>query len=281
MNNDLGRTNAPARGESREPRAVRAAPAGAPGRLPFAAPPPPAPEPRPAEALNGPLNNRLLSALPAEDFSRLFPHLEPVSLAAGEVLYKLDAEMRHAYFPETAVVSHVYILSEGGMTESDMVGREGMTGLTAVFDVPAPSYVTEVALAGSALRARVDVLRQEFARGGAFQRLLLRYTQALLTQMSQTAVCNRLHAIEQQLCRWLLLSHDRLGSDELVMTQELIANMLGVRREGVTAAAGRLQERGLIGYSRGRIRILDRRGLEEAACECYGVVRGEYDRLLG
>ncbi|HEX8719569.1 MAG TPA: Crp/Fnr family transcriptional regulator [Pyrinomonadaceae bacterium] len=276
MNNDLGRTNAPARGESREPRAVRAAPAGAPGRLPFAAPPPPAPEPRPAEALNGPLNNRLLSALPAEDFSRLFPHLEPVSLAAGEVLYKLDAEMRHAYFPETAVVSHVYILSEGGMTESDMVGREGMTGLTAVFDVPAPSYVTEVALAGSALRARVDVLRQEFARGGAFQRLLLRYAGSRLTTLSRRAVCNGNHRVEERLCTWLLMMFDRAGDAPLTLTHERISRHLGTRRAGVTSAATQLRDRGVIGYTRGHVRLLDRGLLEAAACECYPSIKESF-----
>jgi len=162
-----------------------------------------------------------------------------------------------------------------------MAGKEGLVGVALFMGGNTMPNRAVVQSAGGAVRMKADALREEFARGGTFQRLLLRYTQALLTQMSQTAVCNRLHEIEQQLCRWLLLSHDRLDSDELVMTQELIANMLGVRREGVTASAGRLQERGLISYVRGRIKILDRRGLEAAVCECYKVVKDEYDRLLG
>jgi CRP-like cAMP-binding protein len=234
------------------------------------------PEARHAEgdALNLLLTNRLLSALPAEEFARLFSHLEPVSLAAGEVLYKLDEEMRYAYFPETAVVSHLYILSEGGMTESDMVGREGMAGLSAVFNVPPPSYTSEVALSGSALRARVDVLRQEFARGGAFQQVLIKYAAARIALLARRAVCNINHRVEERLCTWLLMMHDRAGGDQpLALTHERISRHLGTRRAGVTTAATMLRDRGVIDYTRGQIRVMDREALEAAACECYPSVR--------
>ena len=224
-------------------------------------------------ALNLLLANRLLCALPAEELSRLFPHLEPVSLAAGEVLYKLDAEMRYAYFPETAVVSHLYVLTEGGMTEADMVGREGMTGLSAVFNVPPPSYVSEVALSGSALRARVDVLRQEFARGAAVQRVLVGYAAARIALLSRRAVCNGNHRVEERLCAWLLMMHDRAGDQPLALTHERISRHLGTRRAGVTSAATLLRDRGVIDYTRGRISITDREALEAAACECYPAVR--------
>ena len=188
--------------------------------------------------------------------------------------------MKHIYFPTTSIISLLYLMENGSSAEMGIAGREGLVGVALFMGGDTMPNRAVIQSAGSAVRMRAKVLEEEFARGGAFQRLLLRYTQALITQMSQTAVCNRLHEIEQQLCRWLLLSHDRLDSDELVMTQELIANMLGVRREGVTAAASRLQEQGLISYVRGRIRILDRRGLEAAACECYKVVEDEYRRLL-
>jgi CRP-like cAMP-binding protein len=189
--------------------------------------------------------------------------------------------MDHIYFPTTAIVSLLYTMENGSTAEMGMAGNEGLVGVALFMGGNTMPNRAIVQSAGAAVRMKAKVLQDEFARGGTFQHLLLRYTQALLTQMSQTAVCNRLHAIEQQLCRWLLLSRDRLDSDELVMTQELIANMLGVRREGVTAAAGRLQEKRLISYVRGRIQILDRRGLEAAVCECYKVVKDEYDRLLG
>jgi CRP-like cAMP-binding protein len=189
--------------------------------------------------------------------------------------------MDHIYFPTTAIISLLYMMENGSSAEMGIAGNEGLVGVALFMGGNTMPNRAVVQSAGGAVRMKAKVLQDEFARGGAFQRLLLRYTQALLTQMSQTAVCNRLHAIEKQLCRWLLLSHDRLDSDELVMTQELIANMLGVRREGVTAAAGRLQEQGLISYVRGRIQILDRRGLEAAVCECYKVVKDEYNRLLG
>lgn len=225
----------------------------------------------------GPLNllltNRLLSALPVEDFSRLFPYFEPASLAAGEQLYRLDEEKRYAYFPETAVVSHLYVLSEGGMTEADMVGREGMTGLSAVFNVPPPSYMSEVALAGSALRARVDVLRQEFARGGAFQQILVKYAAARIALLSRRAVCNGNHRVEERFCTWLLMMHDRAGDHPLTLTHERISRHLGTRRAGVTSAATMLRDHGVIDYRRGQIRITDRAALEAAACECYPAVR--------
>jgi CRP-like cAMP-binding protein len=228
-----------------------------------------------------PAGNRLLAQLPPEEMGRLLPHLSPVSFALGEVVYESGGRQSYIYFPTTAIISLLYLMENGSSAEMGVAGKEGLVGVALFMGGDTVPNRAVVQSAGAALRMRAKVLREEFARGGTFQRLLLRYTQALMTQMSQTAVCNRLHTIEQQLCRWLLLSHDRLDSDELVMTQELIANMLGVRREGVTAAAGRLQERGLISYVRGRIKILDRRGLEAAVCECYKVVKDEYDRLLG
>jgi CRP-like cAMP-binding protein len=228
-----------------------------------------------------PTHNRLLAALPQEDYERILPHLGHVTFKLGEVVYESGGQIEHIYFPTTAIVSLLYLMENGSSAEMGTAGREGLVGVALFMGGNTMPNRAVVQSAGAGVRMRAQVLRDEFARGGAFQRLLLRYTQALLTQLSQTAVCNRLHAIEQQLCRWLLLSHDRTDSDELVMTQELIANMLGVRREGVTAAAGRLQEQGLISYVRGRITILDRRGLEAAACECYKVVKDEYERLLG
>jgi CRP-like cAMP-binding protein len=228
-----------------------------------------------------PTTNRLLAALPRDEYERILPHLGHVSFKLGEVVYESGGQMEHIYFPTTAIISLLYLMENGSSAEMGMAGKEGLVGVALFMGGNTMPNRAVVQSAGGAVRMKAQVLRDEFARGDAFQRLLLRYTQALLTQMSQTAVCNRLHEIEQQLCRWLLLSHDRLDTDELVMTQELIANMLGVRREGVTAAAGRLQEQGLISYVRGRIRILDRRGLEATVCECYRVVKDEYDRLLG
>ena len=225
--------------------------------------------------------NRLLDKLPQEDYERLLPHLKPVSFSLGEVVYESGGQMEHIYFPTTAIISLLYLMENGSSAEMGVAGCEGLVGVALFMGGNTTPNRAVVQSAGAALRMRSKVLQDEFARGGEFQRLLLRYTQALMTQMSQTAVCNRLHTVEQQLCRWLLLSRDRLETDELVMTQELIANMLGVRREGVTHAAQRLQERGLISYVRGRILILDRTGLEAAVCECYKVVKDEYDRLLG
>ena len=228
-----------------------------------------------------PTQNRLLAALPREEYEHILPHLGHVSFKLGEVVYESGGQMEHIYFPTTAIVSLLYMMENGSSAEMGMAGKEGLIGVALFMGGNTMPNRAVVQSAGGAVRMRAQVLRDEFARGAAFQHLLLRYTQALLTQMSQTAVCNRLHAIEQQLCRWLLLSHDRLDADELVMTQELIANMLGVRREGVTTSAGNLQKQGLISYVRGRIRILDRRGLEASVCECYKVVKDEYDRLLG
>ena len=230
---------------------------------------------------HGPSGNRLLAMLPREDYERILPHLERVSFSLGEVVYESGGQMSYIYFPTTSIISLLYVMENGSSAEMGMAGHDGLVGIALFMGGDSMPNRAVVQSAGGALRMRAKVLRDEFKRGGEFQRLLLRYTQALITQMSQTAVCNRHHTVEQQLCRWLLLSRDRLDTDELVMTQELIANMLGVRREGVTVAAGRLQDKGLISYVRGRIRILDRRGLEAAVCECYRVVRDEYERLLG
>ncbi len=225
--------------------------------------------------------SRLLTLLPGAEYERLLPHLEQVSFSLGQVVYESGDRMSYIYFPTTAIISLLYMMENGSSAEMGMAGKEGVIGVALFMGGGTMPNRAVVQSAGGAVRMRAKVLQEEFARAGTFQRLLLRYTQALMTQMSQTAVCNRLHTIEQQLCRWLLLSRDRLDTDELVMTQELIANMLGVRREGVTHAAGRLQENGLISYARGHITILDRHGLEAAVCECYRVVKDEYDRLLG
>ena len=234
-----------------------------------------------AESLVEPEGNRLLARLPPEEMERHLPHLEPVSLALGKVIYESGGRQSYIYFPTTVIISLLYLMENGTSAEMGVAGNEGLVGVALFMGGDTVPNRAVVQSAGVAFRMKTKVLQDEFARGGTFQRLLLRYTQALMTQMSQTAVCNRLHTIEQQLCRWLLLSHDRLDSNKLVMTQELIANMLGVRREGVTHAAGRLQENELISYVRGRITILDRPGLEASVCECYRVVKDEYDRLLG
>ena len=228
-----------------------------------------------------PMENRLLARLSREEYARILPHLEHVSFSLGEVVYESGGQIGHIYFPTTSIVSLLYMMENGSSAEMGVAGNEGLVGIALFMGGNTMPNRAVVQSAGGAIRMKAQALQDEFKQGGMFQRLLLRYTQALLTQMSQTAVCNRLHTVEQQLCRWLLLSRDRLSTDELVMTQELIANMLGVRREGVTVAAGRLQEQGLISYVRGRILILDRRGLETAVCECYRVVKDEYDRLLG
>jgi CRP-like cAMP-binding protein len=227
-----------------------------------------------------PSGNQILARLPTDEYERLLPHLEDVSFKLGEVVYESGAQMSYIYFPTTTIISLLYMMENGSSAEMGMAGNEGLVGIALFMGGNTMPNRAVVQSAGEAVRMKAHVLQDEFKRGGTFQLLLLRYTQALITQMSQTAVCNRLHTVEQQLCRWLLLSRDRLESDELVMTQELIANMLGVRREGVTHAAGRLQENGLIKYVRGRITILDRRGLESAVCECYRVVKDEFDRLL-
>jgi CRP-like cAMP-binding protein len=229
---------------------------------------------------HAPDQNHLLAALPAEDRERLFPHLELVQMPLGEVLYESGNELRHVYFPTTAIISLLYVMLDGASAEIAVVGNEGIIGVALFMGGETMPNRAVVQSAGQAYRLKGQLLKQEFNRSGDLQHLLLRYTQALLTQMAQTAVCNRHHSLDEQLCRWLLLSLDRLPSNELVMTQELIANMLGVRREGVTEAAGNLQKAGLIVYRRGRITVLDRAGLEARSCECYAVVKKEFDRLL-
>jgi CRP-like cAMP-binding protein len=224
--------------------------------------------------------NHLLAALPAAEFDRLAPHLELVSMPLGEVLYESGEHLRHVYFPTTSIVSLLYVLENGASAEIAIVGNEGILGISLFMGGETTPSRAVVQSAGYGYRLKASFLKQEFGRAGPVMNLLLRYTQALITQMTQTAVCNRHHSVEQQLCRWLLLSLDRLSTFELTMTQELIANMLGVRREGVTEAAGNLQRAGIIRYSRGRITVLDRARLEEDVCECYAVVKKEFERLL-
>jgi CRP-like cAMP-binding protein len=230
--------------------------------------------------LHSPQKNHLLAALPAVEFGRLSPHLELVDMPLGEALYESGGRLQHVYFPTTSIVSLLYVMEDGASAEIAVVGNEGILGVSLFMGGETTPSRAVVQSAGHGYRLRSQLLKDEFNRAGPVLRLLLRYTQALITQMSQTAVCNRHHTLEQQLCRWLLLSLDRLDSNELEMTQELIANMLGVRREGVTAAAGHLQRDGLIKYHRGRITVLDRAGLERSVCECYEVVKKEFDRLL-
>ena len=230
---------------------------------------------------NNRIENHLLAALPDEEYERVLPHLEHVTFPLGESIYESGRHMKYLYFPTTCIISLLYTMENGASAEIGVVGNEGVVGIALFMGGDTAPNRAIVQSAGDALKMKAAPLRHEFIRAGEFQLSLLRYTQALITQISQTAVCNRLHTIEQQLSRWLLLSHDRLRSDELKMTQELIANMLGVRREGVTYAAGRLQSEGLIKYARGRITILNRKGLEATVCECYRVVKDEYDRLLG
>ncbi len=227
-----------------------------------------------------PRQSHLIAALPDDVCERLFPHLERVELPLGLALYESGDQLNHVYFPTTAIVSLLYVMENGASAEIAVVGNEGIVGIALFMGGETMANRAVVQSAGHAYRLKGQLLRQEFNRSGALQHLLLRYTLALFTQMAQTAVCNRHHSVDQQLCRWLLLSFDRLSSDTLCMTQELIANMLGVRREGVTEAAGNLQNAGLIKYSRGQITMLDRPGLEKRVCECYAVVRKEFFRLL-
>jgi len=227
-----------------------------------------------------PLQNHLLAALPAADYERLLPHLELVPLPLGWAVYESGDAQRYVFFPTDSIVSLLYVMEDGSSAEIAVVGNEGLVGIALFMGGESTPSRAVVQSAGYGYRVRASVLKSEFGGGGELQHLLLRYTQALITQMAQTAVCNRHHALDQQLCRWLLLSLDRLPSHELSMTQELIANMLGVRREGVTEAAGKLQAAGLIHYSRGKITVLDRPKLEMQVCECYAVVRREYSRLL-
>ncbi|MEL7894111.1 Crp/Fnr family transcriptional regulator [Vreelandella neptunia] len=224
--------------------------------------------------------NALLGLLPEEELNRLLPNLEKVTLTLGQSLCESGQQMKHVYFPLDSIVSLLCVMENGASTEIAVVGYEGVVGVSLFMGGETTPSRAIVQSAGQALRLKGHLLKNEFYRAGPMQRLLLRYTQALLTQMAQTAVCNRHHNVDQQLCRWLLLSIDRLPGNELIMTQELIANMLGVRREGVTESAGKLQRAGLISYNRGHIKILDRPGLEARVCECYSVVKEEYDRLL-
>ena len=224
--------------------------------------------------------NHLLAALSPEIQGRIFPYMEPVSMPLGEVVYESGDAMRHVYFPIDCIVSLLYVMADGGSAEISLVGNEGLVGVALYLGGESTPSRAVVQSAGSAVRLPRLRLKEEFNRHGEFLLLTLRYTQCLITQMAQTAVCNRHHTLDQQLCRWLLLSLDRLPSSTLTMTQELIANMLGVRREGVTEAAGKLQKLRLIEYSRGRITVLDRPKLEQLCCECYAVVKKETDRLL-
>ncbi len=231
----------------------------------------PPPEPR---------SNHLLAALPEAEWQRWSTQLEPVEMPLGLVLYESGRTLSHVYFPTTAIVSLLYVMEDGASAEIAVVGREGVVGISLFMGGESTPSRAVVQSAGSGWRLRDRLIKDEFARSMPVMHLMLRYTQALIAQMAQTAACNRHHTLDQQLCRWLLLSLDRLSGPELVMTQELIANMLGVRREGVTEAALRLQKLGLIRYARGRITVTDRPGLEQRTCECYAVVKKEYDRLL-
>jgi CRP-like cAMP-binding protein len=227
-----------------------------------------------------PRENQLLAALPAAEWERLLPHLEWVSLPLGDVLYESGDRLAHVYFPTTAIVSLLYVMEDGASAEIAVVGYEGIVGISLFMGGNSTPSRAVVQSAGQGFRLKANLLMAEFNRAGPMLHVLLRYTQALITQMAQTAVCNRHHSVNQQLCRWLLLSLDRLRSNELVMTQELIADMLGVRREGVTESAGHLHQAGLIRYQRGHITVLDRLRLEQRSCECYAVVKLEYERLL-
>lgn len=227
---------------------------------------------------HSPNQNHLLAALPTAEFERLVAHLELTPMRLGDILYEPGQQLQHAYFPTTSIVSLHYVMESGASAETAGVGNEGVVGISLFMGGNITPSSAVVQTAGHAYRLERRLLTQEFNRGGLMQRLLLRYTQALITQMTQTAACNRHHSVEQQLCRWLLLTLDRMPSNELVMTQELIASMLGVRREGITEAAGKLQHAGFINYRRGHITVLDRDGLETRSCECYAVVKKELDR---
>jgi CRP-like cAMP-binding protein len=227
-----------------------------------------------------PRTNQLLAALPDGEWLRWQSHLELVSMPLGQVLYEPGATLSHVYFPTNSIVSLLYVMENGASAEIAVVGNEGIVGISLFMGGESTPSRAVVQSAGEGFRVRAQMMKEEFNRAGPVLHLFLRYTQALITQMAQTAVCNRHHSLDQQLCRWLLLSLDRLSNNELVMTQELIANMLGVRREGVTEGALKLQQDGLIRYARGRITVLDRSGLEKRTCECYAVVKREYDRLL-
>jgi len=238
------------------------------------------PVPVPLPVTQNPRHNQLLAALPEAEWERWLPDLELVEMPLGEVLYESGRTLAHVYFPTDAIVSLLYVMENGSSAEIAVVGNEGVVGISLFMGGGSTPSRAVVQSAGQGYRLSAQNIKDEFSRSGPVMHLLLRYTQALITQMAQTAVCNRHHSLDQQLCRWLLLSLDRLNGNQLVMTQELIANMLGVRREGVTEGALKLQKSGLIKYARGRITVLDRPGLEARTCECYAVVKKEYDRLL-
>ena len=227
------------------------------------------------------VQNHLLASLPDEEYQRLLSKLEPVNLPLGKVIFEAAQQMDYLYFPASSMISLLNTMEDGMTAEVGLTGNDGVVGIALFLGGDTTPNQAVVQIGGTAVRMRAESVHEEFKRGGAFQQVLLRYTQALITQISQTAICNRLHPVEQRFCRWLLLSHDRIKSDELKMTQELIATMLGGRRESVTVAAGRLQDAGFIRYARGLITILDRKGLEATVCECYAVVKTEYERLLG
>jgi CRP-like cAMP-binding protein len=229
---------------------------------------------------DNPNRNHLLSALPTEDFERLVKHLEPILMPLGKMLYEPNEQLQYAYFPTTSIISLHYVMESGASAETAGVGNEGVVGTSLFMGGDTTSSSAVVQTAGYAYRLERHTLKQEFDRAGPLQHLLLRYTQALMTQMTQTSVCNRHHSVEQQLCRWLLLTLDRLPTNELIMTQELVASTLGVRREGITEAAGNLQRAGYISYRRGHITVLNRAGLEKNTCECYAIVKKEMARLL-
>lgn len=228
----------------------------------------------------GPRKNQLLAALPEPELQRWLPHLEYVDMRLGEVLYEAGSILSHVYFPTTAIVSLLYVMQNGESAEIAVVGNDGVVGISLFMGGDSTSSRALIQSAGGAYRLSAQLMKEEFDRGGPVLHLLLRYTQALITQMVQTAACNRHHSLDQQLCRWLLLSLDRLQGTDMMMTQDLIANMLGVPRDGATEGALKLQTAGLINYTQGRIRVLDRGGLEKRTCECYAVVKKEYDRLL-
>jgi CRP-like cAMP-binding protein len=234
----------------------------------------------PIDASTNPRHNRLLAALPHDQWCRWLPHLEHVEMPLGEVLYEAGGTLSHVYFPTTAIVSLLYVMHDGASAEIAVVGNEGVVGVSLFMGGESTPSRALVQSAGGAFRLTAPLMKEEFYRAGPVLHLLLRYTQALITQMVQTAACNKHHSLDQQLCRWLLLSLDRLEGTEMLMTQELIAHMLGVSREGATDGALKLKNAGLIDYARGRIRVLDRKGLESRSCECYAVVRQEYARLL-
>jgi CRP-like cAMP-binding protein len=232
-------------------------------------------------ANGSPTANRILNQLPPEEYERLSPHLEPVTLSLGDVLHYPQDPVSHVYFPNSGTVSVIATFADGGGVEVGLVGNEGLFGINVVLGSVTTPHEAIVQLSGEGVRASSDVLRREFKQGGQLQDLLLRYTQAFIVQIAQTAACNKVHPLDGRLARWLLMTSDRATGAEMEMTHEFIAFMLGTRRAGVTEAAGRLQDRGWIRYRRGRVTVLDRRGLEAASCECYPVVKKEFDRLLG